>query len=313
MYKQAFELIKNSQNITLLSHIDPDADALGSALSMYPILKKLGKGVSVVNYTKEIDKSLDFLPNFSKIKHQLPKKIDLAITFDTGSLDRVGFELDNIKVLNIDHHRSNPRYGDLNLVEDSFPSTSAVVFKLLEENGVVIDKDVATCIYTALVSDTGFFKFEETKEDTFILASKLVRAGVEPSYVAKMLTQRESLAKIRLTSLIYDTLDLKLNAKVAMVKLTKEMLDITGARVSDSEDIANSIRALATVEVAIFLKEREGGVIKVSLRSKNHVDVSKIALSFGGGGHRRASGFTYNSLDFDAVYEEILEKLREIV
>lgn len=312
MYKKAFELIEKSNNIVILSHIDPDADALGSALGLYPILKSMKKNVSVVNYTKELARNLNFLPNFEKVKNELPKKIDLIITCDTGSVDRLGFEFSNVEVLNIDHHKSNTNYGTINVIEPDFPSTSAVIYKLLMENGVKIDSDSAMCLYTALVDDTGFFKYESTNEETFEVAKNLTAFGANPHYVAKMLTERDSLARLRLTSLVLNTLDLTLDGKVAKVILTKEMLKETGATKSDSEKIVNMVRALASVEVSIFLKEEEKG-IKVSLRSKNYVDVSEIATGFGGGGHKRASGFSYNSKDFDFLYKEIVDRLKEVI
>ncbi len=312
MYKQSFELMQKSTNIVLLSHIDPDADALGSALGLYSILKNMKKNVNVVNYSKELAKNLDFLPNFEKVKNELPNKIDLIIICDTGNIDRVGFELPEVDILNIDHHKSNTNYGTINLIEPNAPSTSAVIYNLLMQNNVNIDKDSAICLYTALVEDTGFFKYESTNEETFEIAKNLTIFGANPHYVAKMLTERDSLAKLRLIALVLNTLDLALDARVAKIILTQDMLKQSGAKRADSENIANMVRAIATVEVSIFLKEENEG-IKVSLRSKNYVDVSEIAMNFGGGGHQRASGFSYNSKDFEALYKEILSKLKGVI
>lgn len=311
MYKEAYELIKKSENIALISHINPDGDALGSSLAFYFVLKKMNKKVSIVNVTETLPYNLDFLPGFEKVKKELPKKVDLLISFDCGSFDRLGIEKRDFKIINFDHHISNTKFGDINLIEPSFASTSQVVFKFLKENGLKISKESAICIYTALVTDTGFFQYESVNEKVFDVAKELVILGVKPDFVAKKLNEREPLAKIRLMAKILDTLELYLDAKVAVVKLTQKMLKITGATVDMAENASNIARSLATVEVGILLREEEDGRIKVSLRSKNYVDVSKIAKMFEGGGHQRAAGFTSRYRDFSTVLDELLNILKK--
>ncbi len=311
MYKEAYEVIKNSKSIVLISHINPDGDALGSSLALLPVLKKMNKKVRVVNVTKDLPSNLDFLPGFKEVKRELPKNYDLIISFDCGSFDRLGIETKEAKLINFDHHISNTRYGDINLIEPDFSSTGEVVYKFLRENGIEIPKESALCIYTALVSDTGFFQYESVNERVFLMASELVKLGVEPDFVAKMLNEREPLSKIRLIAKILDTLTLYLDAKVAVVKLTQKMLKETGANISHAENASNMARSLATVEVGVLLREEEDGRIKVSLRSKNYVDVSKIAKMFDGGGHKRAAGFTSRYSEFESVLKELLEVLKK--
>ncbi len=311
MYKEAYELIKNSKSIVLISHVNPDGDALGSSLAMLPVLKKMNKKVRVVNVTKDLPSNLDFLPGFKEVKRELPKNYDLIISFDCGSFDRLGIETKEAKIINFDHHISNTRYGDINLIEPDFSSTGEVVYKFLKKNCIEIPKESALCIYTALVSDTGFFQYESVNERVFLMASELVKLGVEPDFVAKMLNEREPLSKIRLIAKILDTLTLYLDAKVAVVKLTQKMLKETGANISHAENASNMARSLATVEVGVLLREEEDGRIKVSLRSKNYVDVSKIAKMFGGGGHKRAAGFTSRYSEFESVLKELLEALKK--
>ncbi|WP_281951332.1 DHH family phosphoesterase [Nitrosophilus kaiyonis] len=311
MYKKAYELIKNASNIALISHINPDGDALGSSLAIYDILKKMNKKVSIVNVTKNLPYNLNFLPGFNKIKTDLPKKVDLLISFDCGSFDRLGIDRRDFKIINFDHHITNTKYGDINLIENDFAATGEVVYKFLKENGIKISKECAICIYTALVSDTGFFQYESVNERVFNIAAELVKLGVAPDFIAKMLNEREPLAKVRLTAKILDTLTLYLNAKVAVVFLTQEMLKKCGATVDMAENASNIARSLATVEVGILLREEEDGRIKVSLRSKNYVDVSKIAKMFEGGGHKRAAGFVSEYRDFNVVLDELLQILKK--
>lgn len=310
MYKKAYELIKKSKSIVLISHVNPDGDALGSSLAMFFALKEMGKKVKVVNVSKKLPQNLDFLPGFSEIKRELPKSFDLLISFDSGSFDRLGIEKKSTKIINFDHHISNTNYGDVNVIESEFAATGEVVYKFLKENSIPISKESAICIYTALVSDTGFFQYESVNERVFLIASELVGLGVKPDYVSKMLNEREPLCKVRLLAKILDSLTLYLNAKVGVVTVTQAMLKESGADITHTEDVANIPRNLATVEVGIMLREEEDGRIKVSLRSKNYVDVSKIAQSFGGGGHKRAAGFTSDDRDFKKVLDKLLEVLK---
>ena len=311
MYKKAYELIKEADNIALISHINPDGDALGSSLAFYFLLKKMNKKVKVVNVTDILPYNLNFLPGFDQIKKELPKRVDLLISFDCGSFERLGIDRRDFKIINFDHHISNTKFGDINIIEPDFASTSQVVYKFFKINDIQISKESAICIYTALVTDTGFFQYESVNEKVFEVAKDLVRCGVKPDFIAKMLNEREPLAKIRLLAKILDTLTLYINAKVAVVTLTQKMLKECGATVDMAENASNIARSLATVEVGVLLREEEDGRIKVSLRSKNYVDVSKIALMFEGGGHKRAAGFVSKYRDFKAVLDELLDVLKK--
>lgn len=308
MYQQAWQLIEQSHYITLISHINPDGDALGSSLSLFPILKDMGKKVTIVNVTSPLPIRYDFLPNFDRIKTEMPQKADLLISFDCGSFDRLGIERPDAPMINIDHHITNTHYGDINLVDEHLPSTSSVVLKLLHENGIPLRRDVATCIYTALVEDTGFFSYENVDAHTFEIASELIGAKADPSWIARNLKERNSLAKLRITAVTINKLQLVYQAMIGYATLTLDDFARTGALRSDSDDCVDLIRSLATVEVAILLIEEERGY-KVSLRSKGKVDVSEIALAFGGGGHKRAAGFTVASKDTEQIIQNIITKV----
>jgi len=313
IYKQIWDKIQKADNILLIAHINPDGDALGSSLSLYPILKKTGKKVTVFNATKPLPDYLDFLPNFNKVTNILPKKIDLTISFDCGSFDRLGLEEKPSFLINIDHHVSNTNYGDINLIEPNHASTSQVVYDILKANNVEIPTDTAVCIYTALVTDTGSFQYESVNDKVFECAAEMVRCGVKPDYVAKMLFQRDRLSRLRLLAKAYETIEMCCDGKVAFVEVTKEMMEITGAIKEDTDTIVNSVRAIAPVEVACMLREDDEG-IKISLRSKNYADVSKIAVKYGGGGHIRAAGATLkDEFDFEKVKKMLKEDLKEIV
>jgi phosphoesterase RecJ-like protein len=251
---------------------------------------------------------LDFLPNYDKVTKTLPKQIDLMISFDCGSFDRLGISNRPKFLINLDHHISNTNYGDMNLIEDA-ASTSQVVFNILQANNIKIDTDSAICIYTALVTDTGNFQYESVTSEVFRVASELVKCGVKPEFVSKMLYERDRLSRLRFLAKALDTLELYLDGKVGVVEVTNELMQKTGAVKDDTDGLVNMVRKLATVEVAIMLREEEEG-IKISLRSKNYVDVSKIAVKYGGGGHIRASGATITNKTFKEIKEMLINDIK---
>ena len=308
MYKKIWDKIEESDNIVLISHLNPDGDALGSSLSMFKVLKNMGKNVKIVNMS-DLAPYLDFLPNYDKVSKTLPKKIDLMISFDCGSFDRLGIEEKPKFLINIDHHISNTNYGDINLIEDA-ASTSQVVFNILEANNIKIDTETAICIYTALVTDTGNFQYESVTAEVFRVASELVKFGVKPEFVSKMLYERDRLSRLRFLAKALDTLELYCEGRVGVVEVTNELMKKSGAVKDDTDGLVNMVRKLETVEVSMMLREEENGDIKISLRSKNYVDVSKIVVKYGGGGHIRASGATIKNKTFSEVKNMILEDLK---
>lgn len=308
MYKKIWEKIVGSSNIVLISHVNPDGDALGSSLSMYKILKNLGKNVTVVNMT-DLASYLDFIPNYDKVKKTIPKNCDLMISFDCGSFDRLGIEEKPEFLINIDHHASNTNYGDINLIEPKAASTSQVVYNILKENAIDIDEESAIAIYTALVTDTGNFQYESVDAKVFDMAADLVRYGVKPEFISKMLYERDKLSRLRFMAKALDTLELHCEGKAGIITITKEMLDSTGAIKEDTDGVVNMVRKLKTVEVALMLREDEDG-IKISLRSKNYLNVSEIATKYGGGGHIRASGATIKGKSFEEIRSMLIEDFR---
>ncbi len=289
--QKAFKKILDSNSIVLVTHINPDGDTIGSALALYPLLNRMGKKVYLFNKSKELPKQYDFLPNFSKFRDKLPSKYDLMIVLDAGDIKRTGINEEiKVPIINIDHHKSTTNFGDFNIVLNS-PSTTLVVYEFLIANKIKISRDIAQAIYTGLVSDTEFFLYRGVDERTFEIASKLVKAGANPAVVGENIKGRDSLAKLRLTELFLKSIELKKDARVAVGVLTQKDFLKSGATISDSEHLVNIIISLATVKLAIFMRELDKNIYKFSLRSKGNLDVSKIAINFGGGGHLNAAGF----------------------
>jgi len=304
------QLLEKAQRVVIFTHINPDADTLGSGLGLYHLLRQLKKKVWVFNASSHLPYNLDFLPSFSKITSTLPKEYDLAISCDCGDFKRLGIEKVDSFLINFDHHQSNTRFGDLNIINSSASSTSEVIYWYLKKEGFKIPKESGICFYTAMVDDNGFFKYDRVNASTFEMAKELVELGVNPYQVATNLTMREPLSKLQLTTRLLEGLELELNGKVALLTLTLLMLEQTGATKEMAQEALDLARALAVVEVAILFREENEEEIKVSLRSKR-IDVGKIALEFGGGGHKLAGGFTFKKEEEKLIKQKLLERIEK--
>lgn len=309
-YKEVKKKIEEAEAITILSHLNPDADALGTALGIYALLKEeKSLKVEVVNASTVLPLHLDFLPNFKKIKHQMDYENALIISCDCGSVDRLGFDLDGREIINIDHHQSNTRYGKINVVIDAYASSSQVAFALFEHI-MTIGADAATCFYTALLSDTRYFTTSSVNEEVFNVSRRLVNLGAKPGEIASYFTQRRALSSLRILERALASLALKHDAQIAILKVSREDIKATGATVPDMEGIVDYARSLATVKVAVFAMELDDG-IRISLRSKG-LDVAMVAKAFGGGGHKVAAGFTLKQSDLQQSIDTILKKIEDL-
>ena len=305
--EEAIETIHGANTVTILSHLNPDADTLGTALGIYALLKQdKSKRIEVVNASTELPLYLDFLPYYSKIKHCIEYENSLIITCDCGSLDRLGFSLEKRKIINIDHHKSNTCYGTYDIINTQAASASQVAFTFFREY-YTIDKDVATCFYAALLSDTQFFSTSTVSEETFNIAKLLIEQGVNPSEVAHNFKQRKPLSAVRILEKALGTLTLHNDASIATIVISQSNIKATGATIPDMEGVVEYAKSLVTVEIAICAMELSNG-IRISLRSK-HVDVSTIALVFGGGGHKLAAGFSLNQYGLQESIDIILKKI----
>lgn len=308
-WNEVKEKIDQAQHITLLSHVNPDADTLGTALGIYTLLKKAGKTVEVANASKVLPRHLDFLPNFSKIKNKMDYEDTLIIACDCGSIDRLGFDLSGRDIINIDHHHSNEGYGSLNVIVSHFASASQVAYALFDPL-YEMDAEAATCFYTALLSDTRYFTTATVSEEVFAMAKVLVAKGANPEKISYHFTQRRPLASLRILERALASLSLHHEAKIATLCVTQDDISASGASTPDMEGIVDYARSLATVEVALFAIELKEGV-RISLRSKR-ADVSQVALAFGGGGHKLAAGFTLKQCELQESMDKIIDKIHTL-
>jgi len=300
-------LLAEHDTVTILSHIQPDADAIGTALGVYHWLKEQGKRVEVVNASSPMPLHLDFLPGYTKVKQHIDYNDGLVITCDCGSFDRLGFDLEGRTIVNIDHHITNTRFGTLNLVDTDAVASAQIAYGLLKDLHPISSQS-AVAFYAALVSDTRNFTTGNMHAGIFALARELVACGVNVPDVTRQMLHRRSLASLRILGSAIASLELVRNGRVAVMTLPREEQLRWGAETSDMDGIVDYARSLVTVRLAILLVEHEDH-IKVSLRSKG-ADVSRIARHFGGGGHREAAGFeTAEGVSFEMIRSQLLEQI----
>ncbi|SEF45824.1 phosphoesterase RecJ domain-containing protein [Caloramator fervidus] len=303
-------IIKQNDNFAIISHFSPDGDAIGSSLALYNMLIENGKSVDIYNQD-EVPKRLKFLPYSNYIKNQLlDKKYECVFVLDCGDKDRIGnlvdiFNKTNL-IVNIDHHISNTLFADINYVDSNASSVGEIIYNLLKINGFEISKNTAMCLYTSIVSDTGGLKYSNTTSMTLNIAGDLINTGINFTEINRILFNTMTKSQLKLLSKVISTLELYKNDSIAIMHVNKQMLEECGANEDDASDMVNYARDIDTVELGIFIKEVDTNKFKVSLRSKNKVDVRLIAEKFNGGGHVRAAGFTIEG-DFETVKKNILE------
>lgn len=307
-FEKVIEQINLSNEIYLVSHVNPDGDNIGSLLALYLALKKVNKNVNVIK-TDEIPSDYFFLPCTEIIKDYDLDEIKLLIVLDCSDIQRLGRSEKIISksktIINIDHHVSNTSFGNYNIVYDKAAATGEIVYDLIVKMGIEIDKDIATCLYTAISTDTGSFMYDSVTAKTHEIISELFKTGIDGGSINRKLYQNRSIERTNLFINSFSTLKNYNNNTIATVNVTQEMLTDTNAKMEDTEGIISFIRDIDLVEVACLLKEYKENEIKVSLRSKEYVDVAKICAVFNGGGHIRAAGCT--------IYTNILEAEKLIV
>ncbi len=297
---KAVQVCRDKGNFLLLSHVSADGDAIGSVLALGLALKRMGKNVVMIN-PDGVPLIYRFLPGWDKIRSRREElseeelaAVEVIITLDTANEERLGdwsWVLDGIPalVVNIDHHLTNSRYGHINWIEKA-SSTGEMVFHLLLELGWEVTADIALSIYTAIVTDTGSFRFDNTSSETHRHVAELLQKGINPAQVTEYIFASRPVEAVRLLGRALETLELSADGKIAWLTVTNSILERTGAARENINGIVNFAREIAGVYVGILFEEAVDNKVKVSLRSDSRVDVSEIAQKFGGGGHSRAAG-----------------------
>lgn len=298
-------MLAGVKTVAVIGHIHPDGDCAGSCLAVYNYLDELYPEIEVVVYLEELSSKFSYLKNFEAICHDFgqDRQFDLCICLDSSDKLRFG---EAVSYLNsaktsicVDHHVTNLKFADENIVEPEASSTCEVLYKLLREEGITTA--VAECIYTGIIHDTGVFKYNSTSARTMDIAGRMMAKGIDfsniidNSFYRKTYNQNQILGKALMESVIF------LNGRCIYSVISKKDMDLYGISSTDLDGIVDQLRVTEGVECAIFIYEIECDQYKVSLRSTKDLDVSRISVHFGGGGHKKAAGCTMSGCIQDVI------------
>jgi bifunctional oligoribonuclease and PAP phosphatase NrnA len=297
MFQRIKEILANGKEFMVTSHIDPDGDAIGSAFALSFGLKNLGKE-AVVYLKDKVPYRYEFLPRPASLVHEIPaKRFDAIFAVDCGDFYRIGDGYEKLKerglIINIDHHNTNEAFGFLNIIDERASSTAEIVYTILKALDVHIDSDIATNIYTAIVTDTGSFRYNSTNSNAFIICEEMTHFGVIPSYVAERVYESHPKERFLLLCGALETLETHYNNRLAIMHITDELFRQIGGSREHTEGFVEFLKEMKGVEVALVARQVGERRYKISMRSKgNKIDVASVARRFGGGGHKNAAGCT---------------------
>ena len=311
--------IERAERVFLITHLNPDGDAIGSLLACSAYLKKGNRFITV--YMQDpVPKNFRFLPGVDMVVHDLAplkgSRYDVCLVLDSTDWERVGgrpdSDIDLGTIINIDHHVSNRGFGDLNLVDPGASATAEIIFDILSGLNGPLAEDVATCIYTGIMSDTGCFTYSNTNARAFEISRTLVEWGVRPDMVAEQINESYPIARLEMLREALNTLEFSDDMTIGAMTISQEMFQKTNSGPDIIEDFIDYPRFVAGVKVAVLFRELPEGGYKVSFRSRSSLDVSKVAAHFGGGGHTNASGCTV-LMPIDQVKELVFGVVRNAV
>ncbi len=299
-------LLKENRSFVLTAHVSPDGDSLGSLLAFYEFLTQQGKQVMIV-LDDVVPPAYKILPHWEAIRtvDEVGRiNADLLVILDASTADRIGRvgSIVHAPTLNIDHHVSNRGFTDYRWLDADAAATGELIYRLIDEAKSPITKEIAINLYTAIATDCGFFRYANTKPTTMRIGAELLAHGVEPNVIAEAL-ETVSMDTMRLTVRALQTMTFFADGKIAIITVTKDML----THDESTDELITYPRKIEGVDVAVMLKQRDDSSVKVSMRSKG-VDVSRVALCFGGGGHARAAGCS-----IEGTIEEAREKLLAVI
>jgi bifunctional oligoribonuclease and PAP phosphatase NrnA len=307
--QQVLQELERRKSFVVTSHARPDGDAIGSSLAMAQVLRGMGKSADVV-LADQVPVLYQPLPEATTVFHSshVEDQYDAAIVLECDSAQRTRVEgLDKHFLISIDHHASSRPWANVNWIDPRACAVGEMVFRLALAAGVTITPDIATCLYAAVLTDTGSFSYSSTNAHTFELARCLVQYGAQPAEIAHNVYYSSPIAKMRLLGVALTSLQRE--AAVTWMHVTRRDMEQCGAIDEDCEGLVNYALGIAGVEVAVFFREIANNRIRVSIRSKGAVNVAAVAEKFGGGGHECAAGFSLKGPESSAI-ETVLHALR---
>ncbi len=314
MLSQVVELVEKKDRFAITSHVRPDGDSLGSSLGLYWLLRALDKEVEVT-MRDMAPHAYQQLPGADAIRvtPAVDRPYDAVFVIECSDIDRPGLiDLEKQFVVNIDHHSTTALFGAINWIDSTASAVGEMIYNLCKATGVRVTKEIAECVYTALLTDTGSFHYSNTTERTFKIASELVRTGVKPAKTAEAIFGSYQWPKIELLSLVLATAKRDETGHIAWMEQTLEMQEQTRASEEDADGFVNYPLSVGEVEATALFKECSPGVYRTSLRSKGDVNVAKVAEQFGGGGHRNAAGCTLKG-NLESVERQVVPLLQDAI
>ncbi|MDI6726000.1 MAG: bifunctional oligoribonuclease/PAP phosphatase NrnA [Smithellaceae bacterium] len=315
MVNMVVESIERGKRFLVTSHIRPDGDALGSELALYHVLRGLGKQVVVYNQD-EPPENYRFLPGADAIHHTLPPlhDFDAAFILDCGEMERVGNEGPRIRqiptLLNVDHHLSRGEFCDITVNDPSASSTGELLYRIFREMSHRISADAANCLYAAILTDTGGFRYACTEKGTMLAAGELIGYGANPQWLSENIYENNSPVKLFLMKRVLETLDIETDRRIGSLEVRQKACEEVGARPEHTDGLVDLPRSVRGVEVSVLFTETSDGLVKVSLRSKDRINIEPVARTFGGGGHMNAASCRVEG-DMALVKKRVFQSLRE--
>jgi len=317
-FEEIGRVLRAHDRFAVLSHVRPDGDALGSQLALALSLEQLGKNVTVWNEDGLLEK-YDFLPGGERLTRPPaePQDFDVAIALDTATQDRLGTAGKAVRAaktwINIDHHPSNPGYGNLVHIDPVSPATGQILFELIRSERLPMDRAIAENLFVAISTDTGSFQYPNTTARTFEIGAELLRCGADVGRISQLLYENYPRRRTELLRELLGTMRFEAGGKVASFGLSLKVAADLGVKPEDNEGLIDHLRAIRGVIVAIFFEELSDGKVRVSMRSKtDQVDVSAICQKFGGGGHKLAAGTRVKGTLAEAE-QKILEAVCNVI
>ncbi|MBD3296866.1 MAG: bifunctional oligoribonuclease/PAP phosphatase NrnA [Candidatus Omnitrophica bacterium] len=318
MDKQSFDglirSLKERDNFLIAAHVNPEGDSIGSQLALQRVLEGAGKRTAIVN-NDPVPGNLMFLPGSGRVLSALPDgfRPEVFCVVDCPVEQRTGrvrtFVTPEIHRINIDHHVSNEYFADINWVEPGMSSVGEMIYHIAEALGMVVDEELAASIYTAMVTDTGMFNYDNTTGETHVIAGKLIEAGIRPRTMHREIFEKKDPVDLRVLGRVLSALRLHAGGRVASITLTKEMLMEEGVRGVSTDEFINYPRSIKGVEVSVFFKEAPEAPdrVNISFRSSGDIDVNKLASSLGGGGHPAAAGCLFHG-SLEEAEQDVIQR-----
>ncbi len=314
MLSQVVELIENNRNFAITTHVRPDGDGVGSSLGLCWLLRSLGKQAEVI-LRDEIPIAYSALPGADEIRFvaEIDREYDAVFVIECSDIVRPGIiNLENQFTVNIDHHATSEHFGTINWIDATASAVGEMIYNLCKAIGGRISKEIAECVYMALVTDTGSFHFPNTTDRTLKVASELVKVGVKPAQISEVVYNSYPWSRIELMRQVLDTVKRNANGNIASMRQTIEMKEIARSVEGDNNGFVNIPLAAREVEAVLYMRETAPDTYRCSLRSKGNINVAKVAEKFGGGGHKNAAGCRVEG-DWNELERAILIELTKAV